>query len=168
MYYSVRANRHELSKTILVPLGCSLFGIFLALMTSNASKFVGFFAVLGNIVTYASPLSVVKLVVETRSVKYMPLMLSVVGTGASIIWTAWAACAHDRFVLVPNVLGIFLGLIQLAVYAKYYKSDVDVADLSPVHPFYATADTHDSFSPGSIRVDSVLIKPHQPEVPPQE
>lgn len=116
-------NRQDLIKTISVPFGTTVACIILSFVTSSASKFVGFFAVLSNIVMYAAPLAVVKSVIETRSVKYMPFLLSFVGTIASIIWTSWAISADDSYVLVPNVMGVILGLIQLSVYAKYRNAE---------------------------------------------
>jgi hypothetical protein len=49
----------------------------------------------------------------------MPFLLSFLGTISACIWTAWAYVVDDLFVLVPNLVGAILGIIQLAVYLKY-------------------------------------------------
>lgn len=146
--YSSADKLPALIKTIAIPLGVAIGATLLSLLTPIPSKFVGFFAVLSNIIMYAAPLAVVKLVVETQSVKYMPFLLSFVGTIASVIWTSWAVSSGDAFVLVPNALGIFLGFIQLAVYAKYRNSQEQSIRQ------YTTG----SQEPDNITVDTSLIK----------
>lgn len=87
--------------------------------TSKPSDWIGLFASVSNLLMYAAPLAIVKTVVETKSDENMPFFLSLVGTIASIVWTAWGVSVNDIFVLIPNAIGIALGLAQLAVYYKY-------------------------------------------------
>ena len=123
---------HTTLKTMMYPTVITGLAILVSFLSSSPSKFLGVFAVLANIVMYAAPLTVVRTVIETRSVKYMPLLLSVVGTISSVIWTSWALVARDQFVLIPNVLGFVLGCIQLAVYYKYKENDsLDI--VLPIH-----------------------------------
>ena len=119
-------QRMNLIKLILIPTTAMMVSILLSLVSPNPSKVVGFFAVLSNIVMYGAPLAVVKIVIETKSVKYMPFLLSFVGTIASIIWSSWAYVANDSFVLVPNIVGVILGLIQLGVYAKFRNAQPEM------------------------------------------
>ena len=113
------SDRPSIIKTISYPIAITGAAVAVSFISSAPSKFFGFFAVISNIIMYAAPLTVVKTVIETKSVEYMPLLLSLVGTVAAAIWTAWAISAVDYFVLIPNVLGFILGCIQLAVYFKY-------------------------------------------------
>jgi solute carrier family 50 protein (sugar transporter) len=129
IFFLFAADRETLLKSIGYPLGITILFIMLSLISPSPSKFIGFFAVIANIVMYAAPLAVVKTVVETRSVKYMPFLLSFIGFISSLIWTSWALAADDQFVLVPNVLGAVLGAIQLAVYFKYRDKGTDSPSL---------------------------------------
>ncbi|KAF9666354.1 hypothetical protein SADUNF_Sadunf16G0220800 [Salix dunnii] len=84
--------------------------------------FVGVFCDIFNILMYASPLTIVKTVVTTKSVEFMPLYLSLANFLNGCVWTAYALIKFDIFMLVSNGLGAFFGLIQLVLYAFYYKS----------------------------------------------
>ncbi|KAK7330473.1 hypothetical protein VNO77_24668 [Canavalia gladiata] len=83
---------------------------------------VGIVALVFNILMYFSPLTVMKRVIQTKSVKYMPLLLSVAGVANSLIWTSYAFLKWDPFVAIPNSLGAVSGLTQLVLYCIYYKT----------------------------------------------
>ncbi|XP_022138127.1 bidirectional sugar transporter SWEET16 [Momordica charantia] len=72
-----------------------------------------------NIIMYASPLSVMKTVVRSRSVEYMPFMLSLFFFINGGIWTFYAFLQHDWFLAVPNGMGLGLGLAELLLYGIY-------------------------------------------------
>ncbi|KAJ6423957.1 hypothetical protein OIU84_024851 [Salix udensis] len=63
-----------------------------------------------------------KKVVTTKSVEFMPLYLSLANFLNGCVWTAYALIKFDIFILVSNGLGAFFGLLQLVLYAFYYKS----------------------------------------------
>nr|UJT76398.1 bidirectional sugar transporter SWEET5 [Hemerocallis fulva] len=90
---------------------------------------VGILCVIFGTCMYASPLSVMKLVIETKSVKYMPFTLSLVSFVNGLCWTSYALLKFDLYVLIPNGLGTMLGLIQLIIYAIYFKSTQTTGDL---------------------------------------
>ena len=114
-------RRREILKAIFIPfLGTASIVIIACIVSqSSATKFLGVSCVVANMAAYGAPLTVVRTVIETRSVRYMPFLLSFVGTIAACIWTSWAFVVNDSFVLVPNLVGAILGIIQLAVYFKY-------------------------------------------------
>ncbi|KMT14239.1 hypothetical protein BVRB_4g075980 [Beta vulgaris subsp. vulgaris] len=72
-----------------------------------------------NIIMYGSPLVALKTVIKTRSVEYMPFLLSLFSFLNGGIWTVYAALVKDFFLLVPNAIGFILGTIQLVVYVCY-------------------------------------------------
>ncbi|KFK33126.1 hypothetical protein AALP_AA6G334100 [Arabis alpina] len=85
--------------------------------------FVGVICDVFNIAMYASPCLVIKKVWTTKSVEYMPFWLSLISFLNAICWTAYSLLYKiDLYVLISNGLGTFLCAIQLAVYAKFYKS----------------------------------------------
>ncbi|OWM65389.1 hypothetical protein CDL15_Pgr008979 [Punica granatum] len=131
--------------------------------TKKRTLVVGILAIIFNIGMYASPLTVMKRVIKTRSVKYMPFYLSLANFANGLIWTVYALLKFDINLLVdppkpslflcyrvwfqrlsisedvsvylmivrsffflseqlPNGLGALSGLVQLILYAIYYKS----------------------------------------------
>ncbi|XP_015899879.3 bidirectional sugar transporter SWEET17 isoform X1 [Ziziphus jujuba] len=72
-----------------------------------------------NIIMYGSPLSAMKTVVATKSVEYMPFLLSFFLFLNGGIWTLYAFLVQDLFLGVPNGAGFLLGTAQLLLYAIY-------------------------------------------------
>ncbi|CAH9124907.1 unnamed protein product [Cuscuta epithymum] len=86
------------------------------------SAIVGSICMAGNIMMYASPLAVMKLVITTKSVEYMPFFLSLFSFANAICWTTYSFIRIDPYILAPNGMGGILGLAQLILYAMFYKS----------------------------------------------
>ena len=62
---------------------------------------------------YAAPLNVVRLVARTKSVEFMPLGLTVGTLACSVAWTAYALLVADLSILVPNLCGDVLGVVEV-------------------------------------------------------
>lgn len=90
--------------------------------TTARSMLVGILCIIFNIMMYTSPLTVMKRVIKTKSVKYMPFYLSLANFANGIVWFIYALIKLDPFVLIPNGLGTLSGLLQLVLYATYYKT----------------------------------------------
>ncbi|KAK4339684.1 hypothetical protein RND71_041146 [Anisodus tanguticus] len=84
---------------------------------------IGFLSTGLNIIMYSSPLGVMKTVVTTKSVEYMPFFLSLFLFLNGGVWTLYAVLVGDWFLGVPNGMGWFLGAVQLVIYAIYRNSD---------------------------------------------
>ncbi|CAK9170066.1 unnamed protein product [Ilex paraguariensis] len=72
-----------------------------------------------NIIMYGSPLAVMRTVVTTKSVEYMPFFLSFFLFLNGGIWAFYAFLVQDYFLGVPNGIGFILGIAQLVLYAIY-------------------------------------------------
>ena len=70
-------------------------------------------------VMYASPLSAMRLVIKTKSVEYMPFLLSLFVFICGTCWFIYGFLGRDLFILIPNGLGCGLGAMQLIIYAIY-------------------------------------------------
>ncbi|KAL7149817.1 hypothetical protein ABFS83_05G066400 [Erythranthe nasuta] len=100
----------------------ALLVLTLAHTTKLRSVVVGSICMVGNIMMYAAPLSVMKMVITTKSVEYMPFFLSLFSFLNGISWTAYALIRFDIFIVAPNGMGSLLGLAQLLLYATFYRS----------------------------------------------
>eukprot|EP01018_Ginkgo_biloba_P032840 Gb_38809 [translate_table: standard] len=83
----------------------------------------GSLCVILSIAMYASPLSVIRLVMGTKSVEYMPFLLSLFNLINALVWSAYSVATHDIFVAIPNGVGCLCGMVQLVVYCTYRKSN---------------------------------------------
>ncbi|XP_044500962.1 bidirectional sugar transporter SWEET6a-like [Mangifera indica] len=88
----------------------------------SRSFFVGIICDVFNIIMYASPLTIVRKVIRTKSVEYMPFYLSLAGFTNGCIWAAYALIKLDYFILISNGLGALFSLLQLIIYGVYYRS----------------------------------------------
>ncbi|XP_021767825.1 bidirectional sugar transporter SWEET4-like [Chenopodium quinoa] len=124
--YSDKKNKLKIVLIAIVEI--IIVGIMTALVlilthtTKRRSSIVGMIAIVCNIMMYASPLSVMKLVITTKSVEYMPFSLSIASFTNGIAWTVYALFPLDPYIAAPNGLGTIFALVQLILYATYYKS----------------------------------------------
>ncbi|XP_056176584.1 bidirectional sugar transporter SWEET4-like [Syzygium oleosum] len=75
-----------------------------------------------NIIMYSSPLTIMKKVITTKSVEYMPFYLSLANFLNGCVWTAYALIKLDVFILISNGLGALSGAAQLILYGCYFRS----------------------------------------------
>nr|GLL28220.1 bidirectional sugar transporter SWEET3-like [Ipomoea trifida] len=90
--------------------------------------FVGSVGLVASVSMYSSPLVVVKRVIKTKSVEYMPFYLSFFSFVTSSLWMAYGLLSHDLVLASPNLVGCPLGLLQLLLYCKYRKKDQTVTE----------------------------------------
>ncbi|KAI7743228.1 hypothetical protein M8C21_024866 [Ambrosia artemisiifolia] len=86
------------------------------------STIVGSISAAANVIMYASPLSIMRLVITTKSVEYMPFLLSLFCFSTGLCWFLYALFPFDPFIAVPNGIGALLGMVQLILYTTFYKS----------------------------------------------
>ncbi|XP_059442053.1 bidirectional sugar transporter SWEET4-like [Corylus avellana] len=124
--FSDRKNRMIILLGLLVELIFISVATSLVLTLSHSHKerslIVGIICILFNVMMYASPLVVMKMVLTTRSVEYMPFFLSFTCFLSGLTWSAYALIQFDPFILVPSVVGAVFSMAQLILYATFYKS----------------------------------------------
>ncbi|EEF49905.1 bidirectional sugar transporter SWEET16 [Ricinus communis] len=81
--------------------------------------FVGIVCAALTIGMYAAPLSAMRMVIKTKSVEYMPFLLSFFLFLNGGIWSIYALLVKDIYIGVPNATGFVLGSVQLILYAIY-------------------------------------------------
>ncbi|XP_010537332.1 PREDICTED: bidirectional sugar transporter SWEET1 [Tarenaya hassleriana] len=111
-----------------------IFGIFSCVMAVfSVVVFVSLFALHGNprklfcglaatifsIIMYASPLSIMRMVIKTKSVEFMPFFLSLFVFLCGTSWFIYGLIGRDPFVAIPNGFGCGLGTMQLILYFIY-------------------------------------------------
>ncbi|GMH05567.1 hypothetical protein Nepgr_007407 [Nepenthes gracilis] len=117
---------------LLVMVFC-LIGIivFLSLRFFDSEMrrmFVGFLSCASLVSMFASPLFIINLVIQTKSVEYMPFYLSLSMFLMSTSFFIYGIFNSDPFVYVPNGIGVILGFMQLGLYYYYKKKRPDEDD----------------------------------------
>ncbi|CAN6372064.1 unnamed protein product [Urochloa humidicola] len=109
---------------ILLLLNVGVFGLILLLtmLLSAGEKRVvllGWVRVGFAVSVFVAPLSIIRKVVVTRSVEFMPFFLSLSLTVSAVVWFLYGLLIKDKYVALPNVIGFTFGVIQMGLYAFY-------------------------------------------------
>ncbi|GMI77196.1 hypothetical protein like AT1G21460 [Hibiscus trionum] len=119
------ASRKEKAKiiglfTLVLAVFCAVALISLLALHGNPRKlFCGLAATIFSIIMYASPLSIMRLVMKTKSVEFMPFFLSLFVFLCGTSWFVFGLLGRDAFIAIPNGFGCGLGFIQLILYCIY-------------------------------------------------
>ncbi|KAI7725660.1 hypothetical protein M8C21_024002 [Ambrosia artemisiifolia] len=91
---------------------------------------LGWICLVVSVSVYAAPLSIMKKVIKTKSVEFMPFGLSFFLALSGVIWFLYGFFQKDIYIAVspllfhgntkiPNIIGFVLGDIQMTVYFVY-------------------------------------------------
>ncbi|KAM0891303.1 hypothetical protein ACQ4PT_026516 [Festuca glaucescens] len=103
-----------------------------------------------SICMYGAPLSIMRLVIKTKSVEYMPFLLSLAVFLCGTSWFVYGLLGRDPFVAIPNGCGSFLGAMQLILYAVYRNNKGGAGAGGKMQ-------AHDMEMPGDAKVNSKQV-----------
>ncbi|EXC34700.1 Bidirectional sugar transporter NEC1 [Morus notabilis] len=116
---------------LLVLFNMGAYGLIL-LSTSFVGKIsqrvtvVGWICAVFSVCVFAAPLSIIRLVIKTRSVEYMPFALSFCLTLCAVMWFFYGLLVNDFFIASPNILGFLFGIAQMILYLVFKNSKKEV------------------------------------------
>ncbi|CAN6482783.1 unnamed protein product [Victoria cruziana] len=128
LYFLYSTKQQKVKTTLILSVElvfmATVVTVTLAALHTHESRslMVGILGIIFGTCMYASPLSVMRLVIRTKSVEYMPLSLSLAAFLNGLCWTIYALLPLDVNLLIPNGLGAALGAAQLILYGCYYSS----------------------------------------------
>jgi solute carrier family 50 protein (sugar transporter) len=67
---------------------------------------------------YAAPLGVMRQVLRTKSVQFMPLPLSAMSFVNCVVWSVYSFYVQDVYIGVPNYLGVLFTAAQVCAREK--------------------------------------------------
>lgn len=120
--YAERAKKLKMTGLLLAVFVLFAIIVFVSVKVLDPGvrqPFVGYLSVASLISMFASPLFIIKLVIKTRSVEFMPFYLSLSTFLMSLSFFAYGILKCDAFIYVPNGIGTILGLVQLALYFHF-------------------------------------------------
>ncbi|KAM1917745.1 hypothetical protein ACFX13_037309 [Malus domestica] len=133
---AIKLRMMGLIAAVIVVFAFVVFVTLELLDYDERQMFVGYLSVASLISMFASPLFIIKLVIKTRSVEFMPFNLSLATFLMSLSFSAYGVLKEDPFLYIPNGIGTILGLVQLALYSYYSKISED-ASREPLIVSYA-------------------------------
>ncbi|KAE8718698.1 Bidirectional sugar transporter SWEET2 [Hibiscus syriacus] len=123
--FIVYANREK--RIRMLGLLLAVFGLMAIIVAGSLQiadrgtrwVFVGLLSCASLISMFASPLFIINLVIQTKSVEFMPFYLSLSTFLMSTAFFLYGVFNFDAFIYVPNGIGTALGILQLALYFHY-------------------------------------------------
>ncbi|KAG8487957.1 hypothetical protein CXB51_018601 [Gossypium anomalum] len=134
--------------TLKLLLVFNMGALVLVLITHFFSKgrsrihVIGWSCVVTSAAVFAAPLSIMRSVIHTKSVEFMPFTLSFFLTCSAILWLVYGLLLKDFYISwldfvkgnqslrrslrsvvcwLPNIVGVVLGTIQMLLYVVYKK-----------------------------------------------
>ncbi|KAG9133552.1 hypothetical protein Leryth_016503 [Lithospermum erythrorhizon] len=106
---------------------------------SKRAQIIGWICMTTSASVFIAPLTVIKQVIRTKSVEFMPFWLSFTLGLSAIMWFFYGMLLNDFYVMIPNVLGLIFSILQMALYIvyKHIKGPLDTPQ-EPKLPITAT------------------------------
>ncbi|XP_072950508.1 bidirectional sugar transporter SWEET14-like [Typha angustifolia] len=134
MYLTYAPKTAKISTAkILLLLNVGMFGLIflLTLLLSNGSNRVsilGWVCVGFSVSVFVAPLSIIRLVIRTKSVEFMPFSLSFFLTLSAVVWFSYGLLTKDKYVALPNIIGFLFGISQMVLYIVYKDTKLIVKE----------------------------------------
>ncbi|KDP22573.1 hypothetical protein JCGZ_26404 [Jatropha curcas] len=126
--YLIYATKNDRMFTIKLVLFFNVFGFgticILTLFLTHGRKRVdvlGWICMVFALCVFVAPLGIMRKVIKTKSVEFMPFSLSFFLTLTAVMWFFYGFLKKDIYVAVPNTLGFLFGIIQMVIYLIYRK-----------------------------------------------
>ncbi|XVE56528.1 hypothetical protein DITRI_Ditri04bG0018000 [Diplodiscus trichospermus] len=131
-YYAPKKEKVVTIKLILLfnvfGFGVVFLSTFFIKNTFTRLQVLGYICMAFALAVFAAPLGIVRKVIKTKSVEYMPFTLSVFLTLGAVMWFFYGLLLKDMNIAVPNVLGFIFGILQMVLYAIYKNHPKKMAE----------------------------------------
>ncbi|XP_062209243.1 bidirectional sugar transporter SWEET12-like [Phragmites australis] len=124
--YLVYAPKDALTFTVklLCTMNVGLYGAMVAFLQfyiegQRRVSIAGGIGAAFALAVFVAPLTIIRQVIRTKSVEFMPFWLSFFLTISAVVWFFYGLLMKDFFIAMPNVLGLLFGLAQMALYLVY-------------------------------------------------
>ncbi|XP_020593133.1 bidirectional sugar transporter SWEET14 [Phalaenopsis equestris] len=127
IYAAKKTRMHTFKMFMLLNVGLFSLIVLCTLLVSKPSlrvKVLGWICVAFSVSVFAAPLSIIRMVIRTKSVEFMPFSLSFFLTLSAVVWFSFGLFSKDIYVALPNILGFTFGAIQMVLYIIYKDTKV--------------------------------------------
>ncbi|KAI3463592.1 hypothetical protein Pfo_020255 [Paulownia fortunei] len=116
-------------------VGFGLILIFTHFLVKESQRVqvLGWISVTLSASVYIAPLSIMKQVIRTKSVEFMPISLSFALLLNAVMWFFYGLLLKDFYIAVPNIVGFIFGALQIILYLVYKNCKPDTEDKLPTN-----------------------------------
>ncbi|XP_011069431.1 bidirectional sugar transporter NEC1-like, partial [Sesamum indicum] len=128
-YAPKKARMFTIKLVVLFNFGGMGLVMLVSLLAYKGSKrvsLVGWACAIFNLAVFAAPLSIMRRVIRTKSVEFMPFTLSFFLTLCATMWFFYGFFVKDYYIALPNVLGFLFGIAQMILYFIYKNAKKEV------------------------------------------
>ncbi|XP_051141672.1 bidirectional sugar transporter NEC1-like [Andrographis paniculata] len=130
LIFSNSQSRIGITKVLLVfnvsCLGLIIGTTYLAAEGKRRVDAVGWICAAFSVTVFAAPLTIMRQVIKTKSVEFMPLSLSFFLTICAVVWFFYGFAVRDFYIAGPNILGFVFGVAQMGLYMVYRNNNNNV------------------------------------------
>ena len=123
IYLSYEFRTHILDpilSTIIIIYGTYIFFNYFTIIITDKAYIIGNLCIFGKFCVFISPIQLIYRVIREKKYFLIPIYASFVSLISSICWVIYGFTINDIHVIIPNLVGIILGITQFFVYF-YYK-----------------------------------------------
>lgn len=132
LFYAPKKARMESMKLIIlfIVVGFGLIVLLTEFLAKGTKRgvIVGWICLVFSLCVFVAPLGVLRQVIKTKSVEYMPILLSLALTLSAVMWFFYGLLLGDFNIAIPNTLGFTFGIIQIILYFVYKNSKPVIND----------------------------------------
>ena len=124
IYLSYEFRKHVLDpilSAIIIIYGTYVFFNYFTIIITNNTYIIGNLCILAKFCVFISPIQLIYRVIKEKRYILIPIYASFVSLISSICWVIYGFTITNIHVIIPNVVGIILGVTQFYVYF-YYKA----------------------------------------------
>ncbi|CAN0920007.1 Bidirectional sugar transporter SWEET15 [Linum grandiflorum] len=123
LIYAPKSVRMQTARLIML-FNLAVYGLIVILSSLFAPHplrvhIVGWICAVFSVCVFAAPLTIIRLVIKTKSVEFMPFSLSLLLTLCAVFWLIYGLALDDYYIAAPNILGFAFGLTQMGLYLIY-------------------------------------------------
>ncbi|WMV35553.1 hypothetical protein MTR67_028938 [Solanum verrucosum] len=123
IFYAPKKAKVQTIKLLLLFVVVGYGGVFLVaqflLKGAIRTQIVGWISTAFSVCTFVAPLGIMRKVIKTKNVEYMPFLLSFFLTLSAVLWFIYGFTMKDYVIYGPNILGFTLGVVQMVLYVVY-------------------------------------------------
>ena len=124
IYLSYEFRKHVLDpilSAIIIIYGTYVFFNYFTIIITNNTYIIGNLCILAKFCVFISPIQLIYRVIKEKRYILIPIYASFVSLISSICWVIYGFTISNIHVIIPNIVGILLGVTQFFVYF-YYKT----------------------------------------------
>ncbi|OAY48003.1 bidirectional sugar transporter SWEET10 [Manihot esculenta] len=123
LIYATKKDRMFTTKLILFfnIFGFGMIAILTLFLTHGRKRVdvLGWICMIFALCVFVAPMGIMRKVIKTKSVEFMPFSLSFFLTLTAVMWFFYGFLKKDLYVAIPNTLGFLFGIVQMVLYLIY-------------------------------------------------